>query len=167
MFHKKNKSHSLAFNAGPPRVVANRPALLAGRCGKLPAPSFRTVRHSRIILQKNFAAFAALREINHSGKSSTLMLKTIAVSPALSQMQVEHFCVKNIPALQGKELFRIVPQKKQIPLVSLQRRFSTCRCEPSRAFGGTVWQPPRPFIQELPQSSPELQNHYKNFAAFA
>ena len=34
-----------------------------------------------------------------------------------------------------------------------------CRCEPARAFGGTVWQPPRPFIQEPPRSSPPLQRY--------
>ena len=57
-------------------------------------------------------------------------------------------------------------KKNKSALVSLQRRSSTCRCELPGAFPA-VWQPPRPFIQELPQSSPELQNYYKNFAAFA
>ncbi len=60
LFHKKNKSHSLAFNAGSPRVVANRPAPLAGRCGNLPAPLSRTARRSSIIAKK-FCTSASLR----------------------------------------------------------------------------------------------------------
>ena len=39
-FTKKTNPNSLAFNASPPHVVANRPASLAGRCGNLPAPLF-------------------------------------------------------------------------------------------------------------------------------
>ena len=173
MFHKKNKSHSLAFNAGSPRVVANRPALLAGRCGNLPAPLFRRLpraaRNFRIIIKtlRSWRLCVRLIKSPHSGNSNTLMLKTIAASPALAaDTSVASLREKNIPALQGKELFRIVSQKKQIPLVGLQRRSSTCRCElraPFRQCGNL----PVPSFRSCPQSSPELQNHYKNFAAFA
>ena len=56
--------------------------------------------------------------------------------------------------IQQNHRKRIVPNcftKKTNPhSLGLQRRSSSCRCEPSRAFGGSVWQPPHPFIQETP-----------------
>ncbi len=154
MFHKKNKSHSLAFNAGPLRVVANCRAPFR-QCGNLPAPLSRAARNFSIIVKtlRSWRLCVRLIKSPHSGNSNTLMLKTIAVSPALWRMQVEHFCVKNIPALQGKELFRIVPQKKQIQLLSLQRRSPTCHWEPSRAFAGQCGNLPAPLFRSFPRAA--------------